>query len=451
MLQVFSISIYLVIFIPIWVLRKVTGFSRFGRRFHLQPSAWDRPVGVDASLPTAMAQYSTRSIFLKIWGAIFLSSLATFFLLMVLAARVFNDSTSPLASNMIVLTQWIPAVLALPLIRRAGARYSARNLLLGAEFASALIVPSLGLISGAYYAMIVLLLVKGGLDSLSKMARAVALKSYFTDQSLHRAASYYNTAMLAGAGIGALLGAILLSVLPLGAILGICTLCHMLAGYLYTRLPAPQAAITTVTANKQSAYVTPADPRLRISIIYYISTVVLFQGFQNVARSVFPTEQLGMSSSGIALIQTIASFTYIIGAVLAARLDLSGKRYNVIAPMVHVFTLALLVPLPFITQVFPGLAMYGIFALVFELAWSVHQRYMIVAAPPEQISKIVANANAIGLGMMIIVALLGSILVEHIGFGIVTLAFIVLAVIVPVLMRVFVGKPREPLVVTDGE
>ncbi|MHA0873504.1 MFS transporter [Enterobacter pasteurii] len=447
MLKVITTALYVLLFIPVWAWRKFLGHSRFERLFHNRSSAWDHPL----TLTKEHSGRVTRSIFLKIWTAIFLASLSTFFLLMVLAARVFNDSASPLAANMVVLTQWLPAVLALPLIRRAGARFSPRNLLRTSEFASALIVPAIAFVSGSYYVMIFLLLLKGGLDSLSKMARAVALKNYFSGQALNQAASYYNTAMLGGAGVGALLGALLLSVLPLEAILGLCMICHLAAGILYTRLPAPLNDVKIPTANGTSFHTPVRDPRLHMSIIYYVSTVALYQGYQNVARSVYPTEQLGMDPSGIALIQTIASFAYILGAIFAARLDLSGNRYTVTAPVSHLLTLALMLPLPFITSAVPGLAVYGLFALLFEVAWAVHQRYIIVAAPPEQLGKIVANANALGLGAMIVVALLGSILVEQLNFGSVTLSFIVLALMIPVLINVFLGKKRVSSAVGEGE
>lgn len=447
MLKVITTALYVLLFIPVWAWRKLLGCSRFERLFHHRSSTWDHPL----TLSKERAERATRSIFLKIWTAIFLASLSTFFLLMVLAASVFNDSASPLATNMVVLTQWLPAVLALPLIRRAGARFSPRNLLRTSEFASMLIVPAIAFVSGSYYLMIFLLLLKGGMDSLSKMARAVALKNYFSGQALNQAASYYNTAMLAGAGVGALMGALLLSVLPLEAILGLCTLCHLVAGILYTRLPALANELKMPAANGAPINTSVRDYRLRMSIIYYVSTVALYQGYQNVARSVYPTEQLGMDPSGIALIQTIASFAYIMGAIFAARLDLSGNRYTVVAPVSHLLTLLLMLLLPFITMVVPGLAVYGFFALLFEVAWAVHQRYMIVAAPPEQLAKIVANANALGLGAMIVVALVGSILLEHLNFASVTLSFIVLALMVPVLINVFLGKKRESTAVSGGE
>jgi len=67
MLKALTTALYVLLFIPIWAWRKLLGHGRFERRFHLRVSAWDRPVahaekGLDRS---------TRSIFLKIWAAIF--------------------------------------------------------------------------------------------------------------------------------------------------------------------------------------------------------------------------------------------------------------------------------------------------------------------------------------------------------------------------------------------
>lgn len=44
MKQAACILLYLVVLLPIWAWRKLTGTSRFERRFHAAPSAWDRPV-----------------------------------------------------------------------------------------------------------------------------------------------------------------------------------------------------------------------------------------------------------------------------------------------------------------------------------------------------------------------------------------------------------------------
>ncbi|WP_043538932.1 hypothetical protein [Salinarimonas rosea] len=44
MLHSLCLLLYVLVLLPIWAVRRLTGGSRFGRRFHAAPSAWDRPV-----------------------------------------------------------------------------------------------------------------------------------------------------------------------------------------------------------------------------------------------------------------------------------------------------------------------------------------------------------------------------------------------------------------------
>jgi hypothetical protein len=43
MARLLSALVYLLVFLPIWLFRGLTGTSRFGRRIHATASAWDRP------------------------------------------------------------------------------------------------------------------------------------------------------------------------------------------------------------------------------------------------------------------------------------------------------------------------------------------------------------------------------------------------------------------------
>lgn len=43
MARLLSALVYLLVFLPIWLFRSLTGTSRFGRRIHATASAWDRP------------------------------------------------------------------------------------------------------------------------------------------------------------------------------------------------------------------------------------------------------------------------------------------------------------------------------------------------------------------------------------------------------------------------
>jgi len=49
MLKAFSSITYITAFIPVWILRRVLGVSRFERAYHKGETTWDLPVGKDGS------------------------------------------------------------------------------------------------------------------------------------------------------------------------------------------------------------------------------------------------------------------------------------------------------------------------------------------------------------------------------------------------------------------
>ncbi|CAM3460642.1 MFS transporter [Paracidovorax anthurii] len=367
-------------------------------------------------------------LFLRIWVAIFLAASATFFLLMTLSAKVFASTGSAFAANTVVLTQWLPAVLALPLIKAAVARHSARALLVFCEVGGTLLLPLVSVWLEQVGWLIGLLLVKGAFDALSKVSRTVALKGYFQGRALDRAASYYNTAALAGGGMGALCGALLLERLSLPGVLLMCGLMQLAAAGVYLSLPAGAKPAAT-QGSKGRAF--PLDPGLRAAIVYFVAAVCLYQGFHNIARSAFPVSQLGMRESGIALVQMLTNLAYIAGAFVAARIVISGGRYAAAGPFLHLLVLVSLIPLPFMSAQVPGLALYALFACLFEIAFCVHLRHIITAAPSERMARIVADANAWAVGSMVVFSLLGSWLVDRTGLGTVVAIAIVAALAVP--------------------
>lgn len=252
----------------------------------------------------------------------------------------------------------LPAVLALPLIKAAVARYSPRALLVFCEAGSSFALLFVPALFGNVYWLIALLLVKGAFDALSKVSRTVALKSYFSGEALSRAAAYYNTAALAGGGVGALFGALLIGQMALIGVLALCCCMHLAAAGLYTSLPVGSkldAGGAGKTAGKG-----PLDAGVRSAIIYFVAAVCLYQGYHNIARSVFPVRQLGMSEAGIALVQTLTNLAYIVGAFAAARLSILKGRYNTTGPLLHGLVLLSLVPLPFMSAPGLGLAMYAL-------------------------------------------------------------------------------------------
>jgi predicted MFS family arabinose efflux permease len=380
----------------------------------------------------------SNSDFLRIWTAIFLASTATFLLLMTLSARVFSGTGSAFAANAVVLTQWLPAVLALPLIKFLASRHSPRTLLVLCELGSAALLPFVLPMASHIEALIGLLLLKGACDALSKVSRTVALKNYFSGGTLENAAAYYNTAALMGGGVGALIGALLLSRLDLPMVLALCAAMHVVASGLYASLPAAGSAGAAAAAPQAGRV--ELDANVRTSVLYFIAAVCLFQGYHNIARSAFPVTQLGMPDSGIALVQAVTNVAYIVGAFVAARLPGSRARHAMTGPMLHGLAVLSLLPLPFLSSQATGLLMYGVFAFAFEMAFCVNLRQLIVGAPAAQMGRIVANTNAWAVGSMVLLSLLGSYAVDKSSLAAVTAAVILLAALAPFFIHAVVSR-----------
>lgn len=402
---------------------------------------------LETQAPRSPLKIGRAPVFLKIWASIFLASQATFFVLMTLSATVFGNTGSAFEANAVVLTQWIPAVAALLLIRAAAARYASRELLVVCEAGSAVILICVAPLVTHVPLLFAVLLVKGGFDSLSKVARTLALKSYFSGAALSSAASYYNTAALIGGGAGALLGTVLLHRLPFIGVLALCVAMHLVAALIYASLPT---TLKPTVATGAGAPASLSSVGVGPAIVYYVAAVSLFQGFHNIARSVYPVVQLGMQDAGIPLVQTVTNIAYIAGAFVAARIPATGGRYTVTGPLSHWFALLVLLPLPFMSTPLVGMSAYGLFAFGFELAFCVHLRQIIVALPSTQMARVVANTNAWAVGLMVLISLLGSFFVERVGLAPITVAIGGIAAIVPLALNARSGLRMRTAPVTHS-
>lgn len=370
-------------------------------------------------------------IFARIWSAIFVSATATFFLLMTLSAHILEREGSITFANLVVLTQWLPALFALPAIKIVSAKFSARHILTASDAACGLVC--LLLLAGLsnIWIILTLLLIRGAFDSLSKVARTTALRDYFTGEALDRAASYYNTAMLIGGGAGAVFGAVAYGNIDLNLTIAACCILYIISASIYFSLPLSRSAsVPTSQTNDLSPSSDGSIVDVQRAAIYFVGAVALFQGFHNFARSAYPVEHLGLSVSFVPIMQILTNFSYVVGAVLAAQLVMP-RSYRALPLATHLAGVAIMVAFIFPLPIAFGLPSYFIFGLVFEVGFCLHLRYIITKAPKESVGRYVANANAAGMAGMVAVAFGGSLLAEIYGFVTVTVLVMVLAASVP--------------------
>lgn len=375
-----------------------------------------------ADLP--IMETSEATIFRKIWFAIFLSATATFLMLISLSSHAIDGGDPWLVANLIVLTQWIPGVVALPFVRQLCRRFSATLLLQATEILGLMLYPLIVAGLGRYDAVIGILLAKGTLDAIAKVGRPVALRDYLTGTRLDRAAASYNVAALSGAGIGSLVGALAFARLEIAQIASICMAMHGVAALLYLSLP--RSAVTADPHRHRSAGSLPLA--VRRAMCLYAASVMAYQGYHNIVRGIYPVEVLGMAPSATGIIQSLASFGYIAGAILAARMLVRGDRYLPLAAAIHLATAFAMIALPLIGNIPAGLALYAAFAVLFEIGFCLHLRIIVVESPASRLGDVVANANAWAMGSMVAISLVGSAAIARIGLAPLTLMIFACAI-----------------------
>jgi predicted MFS family arabinose efflux permease len=374
--------------------------------------------------------------FTKIWIAIFTSAISTFFLLMTISARVLLTSSSTSLANLVVLTQWLPALIALPFIKFISSQLAPRKALMLADIGCAIVCLLLLLTRDGVFAQIALLLIRGCFDSLSKVVRTGALREYFHGELLDRAASYYNTALLVGGGVGSIFGALAFSALPPAAIMIFSAALYATSASLYATLPEnANAAESRPSLATNASDATSVDHIYRAGL-YYISSVGFFQGYHNLARTAFPVKQLGLGVDFVPVVQLLANFSYIVGAFLAAQV-LLRTSYRALPAILHFATIVLLASFPFLTDAAPGLFVYTLFGLFFEIGFCLHLRFAITRYRKDKLAPFVANINAIGMAIMVVIAYGGSLMVDKIGFSVTTFLIAGVAAMVPFVAESF--------------
>lgn len=93
--------------------------------------------------------------------------------------------------------------------------------------------------------------------------------------------------------------------------------------------------------------------------------------------------------------------------------------------------------------------MYALFAFGFEMAFCIHLRYLITAAPSAQMPRLIANANAWAMGLMVVVSLVGSYAVDRTSLGTITAMVVGAAALVPLIAHIAGRRHHAPMTARD--
>jgi predicted MFS family arabinose efflux permease len=277
----------------------------------------------------------------------------------------------------------------------------------------------------------ILLLVRGALEATTKSSRLVALKRYTPKPLLEHASSVFNTSYYIGAGLGGLLGTVVVENLSLLAIALIDAGTFLLAALLYSLVRSPEAktaetAEVPTTQGKLPDWgkawkVLRREPQL---IEYSVSLVILtgvYQGFHVIARTVIPIDILGTGPKGVTAYQ-VATCVGLVSAGIFVYRFMCGeaeKRYNPLFSFAA--TSAAMISTVFVPNLTFGLVSYLLFIFLFEVNYTKCMNLIISRCPTEELSVILPSVNSATMTAMVVLVFGGGWAMDGWGFVPVTL------------------------------
>lgn len=357
-----------------------------------------------------------------IWSAALVSTVGNFLLMLSLSVYIWRMTGSNFLASAVFSVQWGAVIISAPLVSRLLSRIPAARLAAGSEWAGGLVSLLIGLGYQHLWLIFVLLALRGLSESISKAARVVALKHSVPAPLLGRAASLFGTGTFIGIALGSLLGAALIEQLSLGwiAIIDGCT--FLISGTLYCFLSRhvnsqqASAPVAHGSALRPAIDALRAQPQLRRQFVWVIVTTALLQGFHNVARTLLPIRLLDMGERGVMLLQAIASVSFFAGAVTVALMMQGESQSWRHQPWLLALISVMLMQLSLLTPVvWLSLSAYALYLFIFEIAFTLCQKNMIVQCPASAMAAVSSSALSVSTLGMVFAIVAGGLLSDWLG------------------------------------
>lgn len=352
--------------------------------------------------------------FLLLWLGLLASSSGAFLFVIVLAARIFEETGSSLMASSVFAAQWL---LPLALSRLSGTictSYRIRSVLVIGEVISAFVVVGCALVLElGFVPLLALVMVRGFFEAMSKAARLVALKQYVDARFLEKASSLFGTSMYLSSGLGAIAGGLLAAQLTFLGVAVVAAGLSLIASLTYLALtrsavaPPRKASVTSAWA------VFRRQPELLRNTLQIFVICGVFQGFHNIARTALPMKHLPLGVTAATHLQVISSVGIVLGALFVFRFMSDAKHSVFRHPVVLVGLTALAMPLPYlVTTPAISFALYFAFIFAFEVAFTRVQNQIIVTTPVAAIGHVAAFNQGVNTALMAVVILIGSAAID---------------------------------------
>jgi predicted MFS family arabinose efflux permease len=346
-------------------------------------------------------------------AAFAISSAGSVLLHIVLAVSVYAHTGSGLMTALFVSLQWLPALLVV-LVRSDwdhGMHPRTRWLLLDLA-AAAMTLPLLPFIEhDAYLPVALLLLLRGLVDHVNRINKAVAARVLFPKAKSTHYASFLQSSYHAGIGLAAVAGIFLANHVDLRLLVLVDAATYLVSAALiaFTRgveapAPAPQTARRTLAA-RAAEYrdALRADRRLLACAVLPPLTATFFQGSYSALQPIFPIRGLGLDASAVSASYVLASVAIIAGSsgfsLLCRKLRLYERDFSAVKALVLLLSvLAAGFYILSVTTHSPAASGAGFFLmiLVFEFVWMTGYTGIVAYAPKGQLGSVFGISFALG-------------------------------------------------------
>ncbi|MCE6958345.1 MFS transporter [Cereibacter sphaeroides] len=374
-------------------------------------SSADAPVSRDAR-----SWFAIRTLALSMLA----STTGTNLILVALSIQLFMEKSS-LAATGIYVAQFLPVMILMPVAWRICDRMAVRRALVVLECASAAttLLVGLAMSADALWLAYALLFVRGFTDMTTKAARGVAVKQLAPAGQVASANNLVNGASYVGQCLGALLGALLVTIAgPLtiacvnaGTFLAsamLCLLLPMVAGQ-----AAARGGYAEMFSRAMAAF--RRDETVRRAMALLVGTVVFLQGYNQVARYWIPLAWLELPAGAGALTEGLGLIGVIGGLLVVSRFFTGEKKRK--PEMTWAFGIACIAMLlPFATQLpAVSLALYLAFMFLFEISFLLTMNTLLFRADEADVPCLLVLFYGLSFGGMAVVATLLAACADTLG------------------------------------
>ncbi|MEU0853542.1 MFS transporter [Streptomyces flaveolus] len=344
---------------------------------------------------------------------LFVNTCGSFLVLVSLSTHVGSVTGSGLLAGAVLSAPWLPALLLAGPLNRLLTRHAPERLVRLAEAASlvltaaALVAPGRSLLAVA----VVLLLVRGYFEAVTRAATAVVLRDTVPPDRLDRANTVAEIGKLTGLSVGAALAGPAASALSLRGLLAVNAATLVVSALLARALPAASkpASADSPDGARTAAPARPRvdDPVLRRLFARFL-LVSFWQGFHTVAVTVVPVQLLDGGTRLVGVFVAVSSVALFAGSLAA----LPAQRYLDRVPSAAwaVLPMPPLLAAMLAGATVPTLALYALFLVLFEMAYVHYNNRLLATASDAQLPSVVTfRATLLPSGVAVSILVTGAL------------------------------------------